>query len=43
MPYYIRILGTSDHKIHLDEIISLLNDHGLSAKFSIYKNKTPDN
>ncbi len=43
MPYYIRILGKSDHKIHLDEIISLLKDHGLSAKFSIYKNETPDN
>lgn len=43
MPYYIRILGKSDHKIHLDEIISPLKDHGLSAKFSIYKNETPDN
>lgn len=43
MPYYIRILGTSDHKIHLDEIISLLENHGLSAKFNIDKNETPDN
>lgn len=43
MPYYIRILGTSDYNIHLDEIISLLEDHGLSAKFNIDKNETPDN
>lgn len=43
MPYYIRILGTSDYKIHLNEIISLLKDHGLSAKFDIDKNETPDN
>ena len=43
MPYYIRILGTSDYKIHLNEIINLLKDHGLSAKFDIDKNETPDN
>lgn len=43
MPYYIRILGTSDYNIHLDEIISQLEDHGLSAKFNIDKNETSDN
>lgn len=43
MAYYIRILGTSDYKIHLDEIIILLKDNGLSAKFNIDTNETPDN
>ncbi|MBB6372768.1 hypothetical protein [Chryseobacterium shigense] len=43
MPYYIRILGTSDYKIHLDEIISVLKDNGLTAKFNLEKNENPNN
>lgn len=43
MAYYIRILGTSDYEIHLDKIISLLKDNGLSANFNIDKNETEDN
>ena len=43
MGYYIRILTTSNYQIHLNEIISLLKDHGLSAKFNIDKKETPDN
>jgi hypothetical protein len=34
MSYYIRILGTSDPDIHIDELIDGLNEAGLSAKFS---------
>ena len=34
MSYYIRVLGTSDPDIHIDELIDGLSDAGLSAKFS---------
>lgn len=34
MSYYVRILGTTDPDIHIDELIDGLNDAGLSAKFS---------
>jgi len=34
MSYYIRILGTSDPDIHIDELIDGLSEVGLTAKFS---------
>lgn len=34
MSYYIRVLGTSDPDIHIDELIDGLSEAGLSAKFS---------
>ena len=43
MAYYIRILSTSDYKIHLDEIIRLLKNNSLSAKFNLNANETPEN
>jgi len=43
MAYYIRILSTSEYKIHLDEIIHLLKDNSLSAKFNMNINETPEN
>jgi len=34
MSYYIRVLGTADPDIHIDELIDGLSEVGLSAKFS---------
>jgi hypothetical protein len=34
MSYYVRILGTSDPDIHIDELIDGLSEVGLTAKFS---------
>ena len=43
MGYYIRVLGTSDPNIHLDELIDGLKADGLSAKFAYAHGNTPDN
>lgn len=43
MGYYIRVLGTSDPDIHIDELISGLTDEGLTAKFDIDQNESADN
>ncbi len=43
MGYYIRILGTSDPNIHVDELISELTCEKLTAKFSIDQNESADN
>lgn len=43
MGYYIRVLGTSDPKIHIDELISGLTYNGLTAKFDIDQNESADN
>jgi len=43
MGYYIRILGASNHEIHIDDLISALTNEGLTAKFSIDKNESPEN
>jgi hypothetical protein len=43
MGYYIRVLGTSDHNIHIDELISGLTNQGLTAKFDIDPNESRDN
>jgi len=43
MGYYIRVLGTSDPNIHIDELISGLTNEGLTAKFDIDQNESADN
>lgn len=43
MGYYIRVLGTSDPNIHIDELISGLTNQGLTAKFDIDPNESRDN
>jgi hypothetical protein len=35
MPYYIRVLGSQDPDIHIDELIEALKQDGLTAKFEI--------
>lgn len=35
MPYYIRILGSQDPDIHIDELIDALKQDGLTAKFEL--------
>lgn len=43
MGYYIRVLGTSDPNIHIDELISGLTNEGLTAKFDIDQNESAEN
>jgi len=43
MGYYIRVLGTSDPNIHIDELINGLIKEGLTAKFDIDQNEFADN
>jgi hypothetical protein len=43
MGYYIRILGTRNPNIDLDEIISELINEGLNAKFNIDSSERPTN
>ena len=43
MGYYIRVLGTRDPNIHLDELINSLSEDGLTAKFSLEDGSAPDN
>ncbi len=41
MGYYIRVLGTNDPDIHIDELIDSLREDGLSAKFEYDANEQP--
>lgn len=42
MGYYIRILGTQDSDIHLDELLDSLSTEGLSAKLAHAEGETPN-
>lgn len=42
MGYYIRILGTQDTDIHLDELLDNLKADGLIAKLAFAEGNTPD-
>jgi hypothetical protein len=42
MSYYIRILGTENPDIHLDDILEALDEDGLSAKLDALKNEQPE-
>lgn len=42
MSYYIRILGTQDPDIHLDEILEALEEEGLAARFGVLENERPE-
>lgn len=42
MSYYLRILGTQNPDIHLDEILEALEKENLTAKLSILKNEKPE-
>jgi hypothetical protein len=41
MPYYIRVLGTQDPDIHIDELIDALKKDGLTAKFELDPSEQP--
>jgi hypothetical protein len=43
MGYYIRVLGTSNPNIHIEELIRGLTAEGLIAKFNIDQNESADN
>jgi hypothetical protein len=43
MGYYIRVLGTADPNIHIEELITGLNEENLTANFSLSENETADN
>lgn len=43
MGYYIRVLGTADPNIHIDELINELTNNGLRAKFEFDQKEGPDN
>lgn len=42
MSYFIRILGTQDPDIHLDEILEALEEEGLSARFGVLEDEKPE-
>jgi hypothetical protein len=42
MSYYIRILGTENPDIHLDEIIEALDKEGLTVNLGILKSEKPE-
>lgn len=42
MSYYIRVLGTQNPDIHLDEIIDALDAEGLKVRLGILKSETPE-
>jgi hypothetical protein len=42
MGYYIRVLGTKDPDIHIDELLNALKEDGLEALVNFDKNETPD-
>ena len=41
MGYYIRVLGTQDPDIHLDELLDNLHADGLTAKLAFAEGDTP--
>ena len=43
MGYYVRVLGTSNPNIHIDELIAKLSTEGLTAEFGIDQTETPEN
>jgi hypothetical protein len=43
MGYYIRVLGITDPKIHINELIDGLSREGLTAKFEVDNNISLDN
>ncbi len=43
MGYYIRVLGTSNPNIHIDDLVIALTKDGLTAKFDIDPTETTDN
>src|SRR5690242_12703579 len=42
MGYYLRILGTQDSDIHLDELLDNLQADGLRAKLAFAEGDSPD-
>jgi hypothetical protein len=42
MPYYIRVLGTQNPDIQIDELIDTLKSENLSAKFAIAEGEQPN-
>ncbi|UPK72288.1 hypothetical protein [Chitinophaga filiformis] len=42
MSYYIRVLGTENPDIHLDEILEALDQEGLNARLGALKHETPE-
>jgi len=42
MSYYIRILGTENPDIHLDEILEALDNEGLTARIGVREKETPE-
>lgn len=42
MGYYIRVLGTQDPDIHLDELLDNLQVDGLNAQLALAESDTPD-
>lgn len=42
MSYFIRILGTQDPDIHLDEILEALEKEGLAARFGVLEDEKPE-
>ena len=41
MPYYIRVMGSEDPDIHIDELIDTLRQDGLTAKFELDPSEQP--
>jgi hypothetical protein len=41
MGYYIRVLGTTDRNIHIDDLINGLTQKGLTAKFETAQDENP--
>lgn len=41
MPYYIRVLGSQDPDIHIDDLIETLRQDGLTAKFELDPSEHP--
>ena len=42
MPYYVRVLGTQDPDIHLNELVDKLHADGLKAKLAFAESDKPD-
>ncbi|HJT75347.1 MAG TPA: hypothetical protein VJ720_15030 [Chitinophaga sp.] len=42
MSYYIRILGTQNPDIHLDDILEALDKEGLTARLGVLRNESPE-
>lgn len=42
MGYYVRVLGTQDPDLHIDEFLEVLNKEGLTAKFELDPSELPN-